>query len=97
MSKSAQRINPQVAARIRAREAETLAAGWDFGALWESRFWHIVDGRNRPGLVALMHPGDKLGKITGDYIEIIRPSGVVHRLYHPDRDKPGEKRVAAGA
>ncbi len=83
MSKSAPKVTPKVAAQIRAREAEALAAGWAFEDLWKSRFWHIVNRRNRPGLAALMHPGDKLGAITENYIEIIRRSGVVHRLYHP--------------
>lgn len=91
------KVNPQVAARVRAREAEALAAGWSFEDLWESRFWNIVDGMNRPGLVALMFPGDDLGEITKKYIEIIRSSGVVHRFYHPDRDHPWVKRVTAGA
>ncbi|TYO95149.1 hypothetical protein [Desulfallas thermosapovorans] len=97
MSRPAPKINPKVAARIRAREAEALAAGWAFGDLWESRFWHLVNRRNRPGLAALMRPGDKLGAITKDYIEIVHRSGAVNKFYHPDRDKPGEKRVVAGA
>ncbi len=96
MDKQAPRVNPQAAARIRVREAEALAVGWTFEQLWESRFWNITNGRNRPGLAATMRPGDKLGEITENYIEIILKSGVVHRFYHPDRIQPWEK-VSAGA
>jgi|GEM_PF-3111280 len=89
-------VNPQLPDQIRAREAEALAAGWTAEQLWEDRFWVIRNGRNRPGLAALMKPGDDLEEITGLYIDIRRRSGVVHRLYHPDRDKPWEKKISAG-
>lgn len=92
----ARKVKPEVAARIRAREAEALAAGWSFEDLWENKFWNIVNGQNRPGLAALMHPGDDIGRITEKRIEIIRQSGVVHRFCRPETDKPWEKRDAAG-
>ena len=56
----APKVNPQVAARIRARENEALAAGWTMELLWEGRFWNFgVDGRNRPGLAAVLGPIDR--------------------------------------
>lgn len=88
------KINPQVVARIRAREAEALAAGWTPEQLWESKVWNIISGRNQTGLAATMRLGDQLGLVTENYIEIIRRSGVVHRMYHPDRIQPWEKRQA---
>lgn len=90
------KVNPEIAARIRAREAEALAARWSWELLWGNRFWNIgTDGKNRPGLAALLSSQDNIGEITENYIEIITWSGIKHRFYHPDRKQPWI--VTAGA
>lgn len=86
-------LDPDIKAEIQKIALEAISLGWTPELLWETRFWNIIPGAgNRPGLAALMNPGDKLGEITGDYIEIIRPSGTVHRFYHPDRPYPWKKK-----
>ena len=93
---NAPKVNHEVAARIRAKQAQALAAGWSLELLWETRFWNIgSDGKNRPGLAALLKPGDDIGAVTKNCIEIIRPSGIIHRFYHPDHEQPWI--VTAGA
>lgn len=84
------KVDPEVAARIRAREEQALACGWSRDLLWDTRVWNIgSDGKNRPGLAALLSPKDYIGEITENYIEIINwPGGFKHRYYHPDRQQP---------
>ena len=90
------KVTSEVAARIRARETEALAAGWSWELLWETRVWNIgTDGKNRTGLAALLRAGYDIGKITENHIEITTPSGLVHRFYHPDKEQPWI--VTAGA
>ncbi|WP_066639214.1 hypothetical protein [Desulfolucanica intricata] len=65
-------VKPQIAARIRAREAEALALGWTGEELWETKFWNITPEGNRPGLAAVLGPGQEIGRITELYIELYR-------------------------
>jgi len=76
-------IDPQVKTEIQRILLDALALGWEPQQIWESRFWNITEAGNRPGLAALMKPGDKLGEVTESYIETIKPSGVVHKFYRP--------------
>jgi len=78
-------VSPEVKEEIRSVVLEALEAGWTPELLWEERFWNITLQGNRPGLAAVMHKGDKIIEVKEDYIAIQRPSGVVHRFFHPDR------------
>lgn len=64
------RLDPRVAVKIRAREAEALAAGWTFAELWEARFWPPPPARR--GLAAVMRADREIGEITPEYIELYR-------------------------
>jgi hypothetical protein len=85
-------LNPQVKAEIQKILLEALSCGWTTDLLWETRFWNITEAGNCPGLAAVMQPGDKLEEVTEGYIEIIRPSGVVHRFYRPGYPHPWIKK-----
>ncbi|MCL5746002.1 MAG: hypothetical protein M1541_19095 [Acidobacteria bacterium] len=48
------------------------------------------------GLVCFLKPGDRIGEVTSQSIEIIHPppSEVRHRFYNPDVDQPWIKKIA---
>lgn len=82
-------LDPQVKAEIQKILLEALSCGWTTDLLWEARFWNSIPGAgNRPGLAAVMRPGDKVIEVTEDYIAIKKPSGVVQKFYHPERPHP---------
>jgi hypothetical protein len=45
------------------------------------------------GLVAYLNPGDRVGEVTCEAIEIILPSGARQRFYNPDVDQPWIRHV----
>ena len=47
------------------------------------------------GLVCFLKPGDRIGEVTLQSIEIIHPlpSEVRHRFYNPDVDQPWVKKI----
>jgi len=47
-------------------------------------------------LAGLLHPGDRIGEVTAQAIEIIRRSGVVQRYYHPTAPQPWKRKVEMG-
>ena len=44
-------------------------------------------------LAELLHPGDRIGEVTAQAIEIIRRSGVVQRYYHPTAPQPWRRKM----
>ena len=87
-------LDPEVRAEIQRIALEAISLGWTPELLWEARFWNIVPGAgNRPGLAAVMRPGDKITEVTEDYIAITKASGIVQRFYHPDRPPWKRKEV----
>jgi len=44
-------------------------------------------------LVSLLHPGDRIGAVSGQAIEIIRRSGVVQHFYHPTAQQPRRRKL----
>ena len=60
-------IGSSVRAKLEAIEVEARAKGWPAELLWNSNFW------DRPrGLASLLDPGDEIGSVTADYIEILK-------------------------
>jgi hypothetical protein len=51
------------------------------------------------GLVSFLKPGDRIGEVTLQSIEIVGPppTGVRQRFYNPDVDQPWIRRVARSA
>jgi len=70
-----------------------LALGWKRERLYATGGNGIFDP-NR-GLVCFLKPGDRIGEVTAQSIEIIHPlpSEVRHRFYNPDVDQPWIRRV----
>lgn len=90
-------LDPRVKAEIQRIALDALSLGWTTELLWEARFWNIKgESGNFPGLAAVMRPGDKIIEVAEDYIAIQKPSGVVHRFYHPGRSHPWARRVSGG-
>lgn len=86
-------LDPQVKTEIQKILLEALSLGWEAQQLWETRFWNIVPGAgNRPGLAACIRPEDRIIEVTEDYIAVQKPSGVVHKFYHPERSHPWIKK-----
>jgi len=48
------------------------------------------------GLASYLNPGDRIGAVTREAIEIILPSGVRQHFYNPDVEQPWVRRVAGG-
>jgi len=77
-------LDPRCAEEIQRIAPDAVARGWSPELLWEQRFWNIcAGGENRPGLAALMRPGDRITDVTELYIETTN-EGVKQRFYHPD-------------
>lgn len=74
----------EVKAEIQKIVLEALSLGWKTEQLWVARFWNITEAGNRPGLAAVMRPGDRITKVTECFIAIEKPYGEVLRFYHPD-------------
>lgn len=74
-----------------------LSLGWRRERLYATGGNGIFDP-NR-GLVCLLKPGDRIGEVAAQSIEIIHPlpSEVRHRFYNPDVDQPWIRRVSPSA
>ena len=46
-------------------------------------------------LASLLHPGDRIGEVSRQAIEIIRRSGVVQHYYHPTAPQPWRRKSEA--
>jgi len=79
----------------RARESvaaireQALSLGWGEARLSavppEAHRGEIAAGS---GLVCYLRPGDRIGEVTREAIEIILPNGVRQRFYNPDAEQP---------
>jgi hypothetical protein len=71
--------------------------GWKRERLYAAGGHGIFDS-NR-GLVCFLKPGDRIGEVAAQSIEIIHPlpSEVRHRFYNPDVDQPWIRRVSPSA
>ena len=71
---------------------QAFALGWK-----RERLYGTGKGAFDPqrGLVCLLKPGDRIGEVTRQSIEIILPppSEVRHRFYNPDVDQPWLKKI----
>ncbi len=71
-------ISPLAMALVDSISEHALSLGWK-----RERLYRVGPER---GLVSFLKPGDQIGKVTAQSIEIIHPppSGVRHRFYNPD-------------
>ncbi|MFB3883070.1 MAG: hypothetical protein ACE149_17520 [Armatimonadota bacterium] len=83
--------------KVDAIRDQALALGWTEAGLYQNR------GRSRfpvggdYGLVCLLHPGDRIGEVSAQFIELIRPSGSRLRCYNRDVPQPWIRDAAARA
>ena len=91
---SADHICPEITAMVDAIRDQALSAGWK-----QERLYSTGNGTLDPqrGLVCYLKPGDRIGEVTAQSIEIIHPlpSEVRHRFYNPDAEQPWIIRTAA--
>ena len=85
-------VNPAIAA-VDAIADEALALGWS-----RERLYATGNGPFDPrrGLICHLKPGDRIGEVTAQSIEVIlsAPPEVRHRFYNPDVEQPWIVRVA---
>jgi hypothetical protein len=62
---------------------QALSLGWT-----EERLYAAPKVGHERGLVTYLKPGDQIGEVTTQSIEIILPDGVRQRFYNPDVDQP---------
>jgi hypothetical protein len=88
------RLSSEVIALVDAISERALTLGWSRERLCAAGKG-ILDPQR--GLVCYLKPGDRIGEVTLQSIEIIHPlpSEVRHRFYNPDADQPWIRRVAA--
>ncbi len=85
-------VSPEAVALVDAIAEKAIAAGWT-----RERLYHPGKGLFDPkrGLVCYLKPGDRIGEVAEQSIEIIHPlpSEVHHRFYNPDVEQPWIRRV----
>ncbi len=85
-------VSPEAVALVDAIAEKALAVGWR-----RERLYHRGKGLFDPnrGLVCYLKPGDRIGEVEEQSIEIIHPlpSEVHHRFYNPDVEQPWIRRV----
>lgn len=62
---------------------QAFSLGWR-----EQRLYAAPKVGHERGLVTYLKPGDQIGEVTTQSIEIILPDGVHQRFYNPDVDQP---------
>ena len=87
-------ISQDVIAMVDAISEHALSLGWRRERLYGTGGNGTFDQRR--GLVCLLKPGDRIGEVAAQSIEIIlrSPSEVRHRFYNPDVEQPWIKRIA---
>lgn len=90
-------ISPEAVAIVDAISERALSLGWKRERLYATGGGRLF-GQDR-GLVSFLKPGDQIGEVTTQSIEIIHslPSEVRHRFYNPDVDQPWIRRVTVDA
>lgn len=87
-------VSPEAVAMVDAISERALSLGWRRERLYGTGGNGSFDPRH--GLVCMLKPGDRIGKVTAQSIEIIHPppSEVRHHFYNPDVEQPWIKRIA---
>jgi len=87
-------ISPELAAMVDAIADHALSLGWKRERLYGAGGNGAFDPQR--GLVCFLKPGDRIGEVAAQSIEIILPppSAVRHRFYNPDAEQPWIKKIA---
>jgi hypothetical protein len=86
--------SPEVIAMVDAIVENAMALAWS-----RDRLYSTGKGMFDPkrGLICYLKPGDRIGEVTPQSIEIIHPppSAAHHRFYNPDVEQPWIKKIGA--
>jgi hypothetical protein len=91
---AADTISPETIALVDVIGEQALSLGWKRERLYGIGSGGIFDPRR--GLVCFLKPGDRIGEVTLQSIEIIGPPlyGARQRFYNPDVDQPWIRHAA---
>jgi hypothetical protein len=85
-------VTADAVAQVDAIRERALALGWTEAALYQNRGHLRFPVGDEYGLVCLLHPGDRIGEVSAQSIEIIRPSGSRLRHYNYAAPQPWLRR-----
>ena len=77
-------------AMVDAIQEQAIGLGWKHERLYATG---RPSSQNR-GLVSYLNPGDRIGEVTRQSIEIILPNGVRQHFYNPDVEQPWIRRAS---
>jgi hypothetical protein len=94
---AADEISAEAMALVDSISEDALSLGWKRQRLYAAGSSRVFAPDR--GLVCFLKPGDRLGEVTLQSIEIIHPlpSEVRHRFYNPDVDQPWVKKIDGAA
>jgi hypothetical protein len=95
--KAADDISPEAMDLVDSISEQALSLGWKRERIYSIGSNGVFDLQR--GLVCFLKPGDRIGEVTLQSIEIIHPlpSEVRHRFYNPDVDQPWVKKIGGAA
>ncbi len=87
-------VSPDAVTMVDAIAEKALASDWSRERLYDPGKG-LFDPKR--GLVCYLKPGDRIGEVTAQSIEIIHPlpTEVRHRFYNPDVEQPWTRKVGA--
>ena len=89
-------VSPECAVLIDGIRDRALATGWTHDSLYQTRGSLRFPLGSDYGLVCYLKPGDRLGEVTTQSIEIILPNNIRQRFYNPNVDQPWIRRIDRG-
>lgn len=92
-ARAAENIAVEAVAIVDAIRDRALALGWTEDLLGAATGSAREPLSRRCALANLLRPGDQIGEITPQFIEIVTASGVRQRFYNPDVGQPWIRRV----
>jgi len=90
-------LSPKAMALVDSISEQALSLGWKRQRLYSAGGSRVFDPER--GFVCFLKPGDRIGAVTLQSIEVIHPlpSEVRHRFYNPDVDQPWVKKIDGAA
>lgn len=86
-------VLPEAIAKVDVIRDKAMALGWTKNGLYQTQGQFKWPCGQDYGLVCFLEKDERIGEVTRQFIEIIRPSGVRQRFYNRDVDHPWIKKV----
>ncbi|HNY42121.1 MAG TPA: hypothetical protein PKJ41_17085 [Bryobacteraceae bacterium] len=83
----------EATAKVDAIRDRAFELGWTVRSLYGSPISPSAVRRRDRGLTGCLRPGDQIGEVARESIEIILSSGIRQRLYNPDVEQPWVRRL----